>query len=59
MQLFEKIYFVSGTTLIISDEEMDDIKIVKSVEDFGLLMKVVIETIKIEVKEQKGGFLVM
>ena len=34
-------------------------KIVKSVEDSGLLIKGVSETIKNEAKEQKGGFLVM
>ena len=47
-------------TLIISNEEMDDImKIVKSLEDSGLLIKGVSETIKNEAKEQKGGFLSM
>ena len=34
-------------------------KIVKSLEDSGLLMKGVSETIQNEVKEQKGGFLSM
>ena len=39
---------------------MEDImKIVKSLEDSGLLMKGVSETIQNEVKEQKGGFLNM
>ena len=47
-----------NTTLIICNEEMDDImKIVKSLEEFGLLTKGVSETIKNEAKEQKGGFL--
>ena len=46
------------TTLITSNEEMNDIiKIVKSVEDSGLLIKGVSETIKNEAKEQKRGFL--
>ena len=37
---------------------MEDIsKIVKSLEDSGLLLKGVIETFQNEVKEQKGGFL--
>ena len=46
--------------LIISNEEMGDIiKIVKSLEDSGLLMKGVTETVQNEVKEQKGGFLSM
>ena len=47
-------------TLIISNEELDDImKIVKSLEDSGLLIKGVSETIKNDAKEQKGGFLSM
>ena len=53
--------FRSGiTALIISDEEMNDImKIVKSLEESGLLTKGVSKTIKNEAKEQKGGFLRM
>ena len=35
----------------------DIIKIVKSLEDFDLLIKGVSETIQNEAKEQKGGFL--
>ena len=35
----------------------DIIKIVKSLEDSGLLLEGVSETIQNEVKEQKGGFL--
>ena len=35
------------------------IKVVKSLEDSGLLLKWVSETIQNEVKEQKGGFLSM
>ena len=39
---------------------MEDImKIVKSLEESGLLIKGITETIKIEAKEQKGGFLSM
>ena len=37
----------------------DVIKIVKSLEDSGLLLKGVTETVQNEVKEQKGGFLNM
>ena len=37
----------------------DIIKIVKSLEDSGLLLKGVTETVQNEVKEQKGGFLNM
>ena len=46
--------------LIISNDEMDDIlKIVKSLENSGLLLKGVNETIEHEAKEQRGGFLSM
>ena len=49
-----------NTTLIKSNDEMEDIlKIVKSLEDSGLLFEGVSETIKNEAKEQKGGFLSM
>ena len=42
------------------NDEMEDImKIVKSLEGCGLLLKWVCETIQDEVKEQKGGFLSM
>ena len=48
------------TALIISSNEMKDIiKIKKSLEESGLLLKGVTETIQNEVKEQKGGFLSM
>ena len=48
------------TTLIISNDEMEDIiKIVKSLEDSGLLLKGVSETVQNEAKEQKRGFLTM
>ena len=47
------------TTLIISNDEIHDIiKIVKSLEDSGLLVKGTTETVQNEVKEQKGRFLV-
>ena len=50
----------SSTTLIISNDEIKDIiKIVKSLEDSGLLLKGVTETVQNEVKKQKGGFLSM
>ena len=48
------------TTLIISNNEMEDIiKILKYLEDTGLLLKRVTETVQNEVKEQKGGFFSM
>ena len=49
-----------ATTLIISNDEMDDLlKIVKSLEDSNVLLKGVSETIQHEAKEQRGGFLSM
>ena len=43
------------TALIISNDEINDIiKIVKFLEDSGLLLKGVTETVQNEVKEQKG-----
>ena len=53
--------FGSGvTTLIISNEERNDImKIVKSLEESGLLIKDVCQAIKNEAKKQKGRFLGM
>ena len=48
------------TTLIISNEEMNDIKkIIKALEKSGLLVKSISEITKNEAKEQKGGFLGM
>ena len=48
------------TTLIILNDEIHDImKIVKSLEDSGLLVKGITEKVQNEVKEQKGGFLSM
>ena len=45
------------TTLIISNDEMDDIlKIVKSLENSAVLLKGVSETIQHVAKEQRGGF---
>ena len=44
-------------TLIISNDEKEDIKkIVKSLENSGLLLKGVNETIENEANDQKGGF---
>ena len=56
----KKIYGSGTATLIIQNEEMEDItKIVKSLENPGLLIKRVSETIQNEAKEQKGAFLAM
>ena len=61
MEVLKKKIIGSGTTtLIISNDEMDDIlKMVKSVENSGLLLKGVSKTIQHEAKEQRGGFLSM
>ena len=56
----KKILGSGTTTLIISNDEMDDIlKIVKSLEDSNVLLKGVSETIQHEAKEQRVGFLSM
>ena len=51
----------SGTIApVISNEEMEDIiRIVKSLEESGLLIKGVSETIKNEAKGHQGGYLAM
>ena len=50
----------NNTTLILSNKDMDDlIKIVKSLEDSGLLLKGVTKSVQNEIKEQKSGFLSM
>ena len=56
--IHKKILGSGNTTLIISNEEMNDIiKIVQALEDSNILLKGVTETVKNETKEQKGGFL--
>ena len=56
----KKIYGSGTTTLVISNEEMNDImKIVQALEDSHILLKGVTKKIKNEAKEQKGGFLSM
>ena len=49
-----------GVKLIIEQEDMNDIKkIIKALENSGILLKGVSKTIKNEIKEQRGGFLSM
>ena len=48
-----------NTTLIIPNEEINIMKIVKSLEEFGLLIKGISSTIRNKAKEQKGRFLGM
>ena len=58
-EYIKKILRSETTTLIISnDERKDIIKIVKSLEDSGLLLKGVSEAIQNEAKELKKDFLV-
>ena len=58
--IHKKIFGAGITTVIISNAEINDIiKIVKLLEEFGLLTKGVSQTIKNEAKEQIGGFLRM
>ena len=53
----KKMYGSGTTTLVISNEEMNDImKIVQALEDSNILLKGVTKAIKNETKEQKGGF---
>ena len=50
----------SGVKLIIEQEDMKDImKIIKALENSGILLKGVSKTIKSEIKGQRGGFLSM
>ena len=52
----KKIHGSGSTTLIISNEEINDImKIVQALEDSNILLKGITKTIKNETKEQKGG----
>ena len=56
-EYIKKILGSRSTTLIISNDEIHDIiKIIKSLEDSGLLLKGVTKTVQNQVKEQKGGF---
>ena len=58
--IHKKILGSGTTTFLISNDEMEDIiKIVKSLEDSGLLLKGVSETIQNEATDQKGRFLSM
>ena len=50
----------AGVKLVIEQEDMNDIiKIIKALENSGILLKGVSKAIKNETKEQKGGFLRM
>ena len=49
----------TGVKLIIEQEDMKDMKIIKALENSGILLKGVSKTIKNETKEQRVGFLSM
>ena len=58
--IHKKLLGSGNTTLLISNEEMNDImKIVQAYEDSNILLKGVTKTIANETKEQKGRFLSM
>ena len=60
MQEYIKNIRIRKYTLKISNDEIHDIiKIVKSLEDSGLLIEGVTKKVQNEVKAQKGGFLIM
>ena len=57
MREYKKILSSGTSNFIISNEEMNDImQVVHALEDSNILLKGVSETIKNEIKEQKGGF---
>ena len=59
-EFFKKIHGSGTTTLMISNEEMNDImKIVQVLQDFNILLNGDTKTIKNETKEQREGFLSM
>ena len=57
--IHKKMLGSGNTILIISNEEMNDMKIIKSLEKSGLLIEGACETIKNEAKEQKDRLLSM
>ena len=60
LEFKKKIHGSGNTTLIISNEEMNDIlKIIETLENSNILLKGVNKTIKNETREQKGRFLSM
>ena len=56
----KKVHSSGATTLVIANEDMNDImKIIKALENSGILLKGVAKTIENETEEQKGSFLSM
>ena len=56
LAILKKIFESGMTTLIISNGEINDMKIVKSLEETGLLKQSISETIKIKQKSKKENF---
>ena len=57
MQELKKIHGSGTTTLIISNEEMNDmIKIVQALEDSNILLQGITKTIKMKQKNKKEDF---
>ena len=57
--IHKRILGSGNTTLIVSNNEIEDIiKIIKPLENSGLLLKGVTETVQNELRDQKGVFLV-
>ena len=57
IQKIKKIHGFGTTTLIISNEEINNIiKVVQALEDSNISLKIVTKTIKNETKEQKKDF---
>ena len=59
--VIQKTIYESGTTTLVfsNADQIYIMKIVKSLEETGLLIRGVSETVKNEIKQQKGGFLGM
>ena len=54
----QKKIFGSGTTLVFSNEDFSNVmKIIKSLEDAGLLIKSAVEKVENDVSKQKGRYL--
>ena len=59
LEYIKKVLGSGTTTLIISNDEMEDIiKIVKSIEDSDLLSKELVKQFKMKLNNKKEGFLV-
>ena len=56
LAIHKKIFESGMTPLIISNGEINDMKIVKSLEETGLLKQSISETIKIKQKSKKENF---